>query len=402
MFNARPEQLPPQGDWFAWLIMTGRGWGKTRSGAEFIGEEVRSGRASRVHLVARSAADVRDVMIEGESGILACSPNEFRPIYEPSKRRLTWPNGATATTFSADKPDQLRGPQCDLAWVDEIAAWRYPEAWDQLLFGLRLGERPRVVVTTTPRPRRFLRAIAENPTTVITRGNTRDNLQNLSPVFIETIYDRFQGTSLGRQELEGHLLDELPGAIFTRGAIEGARVKEAPQLSRVVVSVDPAVTAHASSDESGIVVVGLGGDGDFYVLEDASFKGTPDRVVKKAIDLYHKHKADRVVFEKNQGGDVWKTIANQIDPRAALTLVHASRGKYTRAEPVAARYEQGRVHHVGVLDRLEDQLVNFLPGQNDADDRLDALVWGVTQLDTRGAPSFSLDLSAGSQEGVRH
>ena len=341
-------------------------------------------------------------MVDGESGILSSSPEDFRPVYEPSKRRLTWPNGAVATTFSADQPSQLRGPQAHLCWADELAAWRYPDAWDQVLFGLRLGNHPRAIVTTTPRPRRFLQSLAKNPTTVITRGSTRDNLQNLSSVFIETIYDRYQGTSLGAQELEGALLDEIPGAIFTRAAIEGARVKEAPSLARVVVAVDPAVTSHAQSDESGIVVAGISGAGDFYVLEDASFKGTPDRVVKKAIDLYHKHRADRVVFEKNQGGDTWKSIANQIDPRVVPGLIHASRGKHTRAEPVAARYEQGKVHHVGRFDRLEDQMVNFLPGSNDADDRLDALVWAITQLDTRTGPAFNLDLGGLGQEGIRH
>jgi predicted phage terminase large subunit-like protein len=401
-FQARPEQLPPDGDWLTWLILSGRGWGKTRTGAEFVIEEVRAGRAPRVHLVGRSAADVRDVMIDGESGILACSPDDFRPAYEPSKRRLTWPNGAVATTFSADQPSQLRGPQCYLVWCDELAAWRYPEAWDQVLFGLRLGKHPRAIVTTTPRPRRFLQSLAKNPTTVITRGSTRDNLQNLSSIFIETIFDRYQGTSMGAQELEGALLDEIPGAIFTRAAIEGARVKEAPALARIVVAVDPAVTSNAQSDESGIVVAGVSGSGDFYVLEDASFKGTPDRVVKKSIDLYHKHRADRVVFEKNQGGDTWKSIANQIDPRVVPGLIHASRGKHTRAEPVAARYEQGKVHHVGRFDRLEDQMVNFLPGSNDADDRLDAMVWAITQLDTRTGPAFNLDLGGLGQEGVRH
>jgi len=344
--------------------------------------------------VARSAADARDVMVEGESGIMSSSPPDFRPEYEPSKRRLTWPNGATATTFSADKHDQLRGPQCDMAWADELAAWRYPAAWDQLLFGLRLGALPRVIVTTTPRPRRFLRDLASQASTVVTRGSTRDNAANLSPVFMRQIFEKYGSTHLGRQELGGELLDELPGALFTRASIEDGRVERAPELSRIVVAIDPAVTSGEASNESGIVAVGMSADLDFYVLEDASMIATPDAVIRKALELLRRHNADSLVVEKNQGGDLWSTIVNQLDPTVAVHLVHASRGKATRAEPVAARYEQGRVKHVGIFPALEDQLTCFVPGVDEgADDRLDALVWGVTELDTRSQPEITMDIS---------
>jgi phage terminase large subunit-like protein len=390
-FKARPEQILPVGDWNCWLIQTGRGWGKTRTGAESVIDAVRSGVAKRVHLVARAASDVRDVMVEGESGILSVSPPDFRPEYEPSKRRLTWPNGAVATTFSSEQPDQLRGPQCDFAWCDELASWRYTEAWDMLLFGLRLGIHPRVIVTTTPRPRRFLRDLAELESTITTTGSTMENKSNLSPVFIQTIFDRYGDTHLGRQELEGELLDEIPGALFTRNLIEAARVKDHPPLDRIVVAVDPATTSKATSDESGVLVVGRAAK-DFYVLADYSFRGSPDAVCRKAIMAYQEHMADRIVFEANQGGDTWRTIINGINPQAATKNVHASRGKFARAEPVAARYEQGRVHHVGVFSDLEDQMCNFLPGSNsDSPDRMDALVWAISELDSKSCREITIN-----------
>ena len=390
-FKARPEQILPPGDWNCWLIQTGRGWGKTRTGAESVIDAVRSGVAKRVHLVARAASDVRDVMVEGESGILTVSPPDFRPEYEPSKRRLTWPNGAVATTFSSEQPEALRGPQADFAWVDELAAWRYTEAWDMLLFGLRLGINPRVIVTTTPRPRRFLRDLAGRATTVVTNGSTMENQNNLSPVFIKAIFDRYGDTHLGRQELEGELLDEMPGALFTRNLIEKSRAKGHPPLERIVVAVDPATTDKSTSDESGIVVVGRAGK-DFYVLADHSLRGSPDAVCRKAIVAYQDFQADRVVFEANQGGDTWRTIVNGIDSQTATKNVHASRGKFARAEPVAARYEQGRVHHVGVFSDLEDQMCNFLPGgSGDSPDRMDALVWAISELDSKTCRDITID-----------
>ena len=256
-FAARQDQLEPGGDWRTWLIQAGRGWGKTRTGAEWVIERALATPGCRIALVGRASSDVRDVMIEGVSGILACAHDIERPEYEPSKRRLTWPNGSTATTFTSERSDQLRGPQFHYAWCDEIAAWGNSDAWDQLKFGLRLGERPRVVVTTTPRPLHMLRKLAQLDSTHVTRGSTMDNQANLSADFIEAIHDRYKGTTLGRQELMGELLSELPGALFLRRDLDACRVDNPPTLRRIVVAVDPATTSHAESDESGLVVAGL-------------------------------------------------------------------------------------------------------------------------------------------------
>jgi phage terminase large subunit-like protein len=394
-FAARPDQLTPASAWRTWLILAGRGWGKTRTGAEFVIDEVKHNGAKRIALVGRTAADCRDVMVEGQSGILACSPPDFRPEYEPSKRRLTWPNGAVASTYSADKPDQLRGPQHDLAWADELAAWTRWDAWDQLQFGMRLGSNPRTVVTTTPRPLIALRRLADASDTYVTRGRTADNQHNLAASFISAIHDRYAGSTLGRQELEGELLSELPGALFSRQDIEAYRVKEHPELQRIVVAIDPATTSKDESDESGIVVVGVSGR-DFYVLADLSTRATPEKVCRRAIQAYRDFHADRIVVESNQGGDTWRTILEGIDPSVATRSVHASRGKQARAEPVGARYEQGRVHHVGVFERLEDQLCNYVPAfVKESPDRLDALVWAVTDLDSSALPNLKIDVDSG-------
>ena len=396
-FSARPDQIAPVSDWRTWLILAGRGWGKTRTGAEFIIDEVRQGRAKRIALVGRTAADCRDVMVEGESGVLACSPEDFRPEYEPSKRRLTWPNGAVASTYSADKPDQLRGPQHDLSWADELAAWSRWDAWDQLQFGMRLGDKPRTVVTTTPRPLVALKRLADASDTHITRGRTSDNEHNLARSFITAIHDRYAGSTIGRQELEGELLSELPGALFARQDIEQNRTQEIPSLQRIVVAIDPAITSKQSSDESGIVVAGIS-NRDFYVLADLSFKGTPEKICRRAIEAYSEFKADRIIVEANQGGDTWRTILEGIDPSVAIKSVHASRGKQARAEPVGARYEQARVHHVGISERLEDQLCNYVPSiSKESPDRLDALVWAITELDNSTLPIISINPSEGSR-----
>lgn len=391
LFTARPEQLQPDGDWKTWLIMSGRGWGKTRTGAEWIHMMAMTNPGIRVALVARTAADARDVMAEGESGILACSGAD-RPEYEPSKRRVTWANGSMATTYSADKPDQLRGPQHHIAWADELAAWPRWDTWDQLQFGLRLGEAPRCVVTTTPRPLARLRKIAEHDQTYLTRGATMDNRLNLSRDFIRAIHDRYKHSTLGRQELEGELLSQLPGALFMRTDIEKHRVQKAPTLRRVVVAVDPAVTSSDEADESGIVVAGIGDAGHMFILDDISMRGTPDAVCRRALEAYEFHKADCIVFESNQGGETWKSITAQLDRTAAVKLVHASRGKHARAEPIASRTEQGRVHFVGIWPELEDQLTNYVPGlSKKSPDRLDAFVWACTELDL--LPSFDISIN---------
>jgi len=353
----------------------------SRTGAEWVRAVIASGAARRVALVARTAADVRDVLIEGESGILACCPAHERPVWEPSKRRLTWPSGAIATTYSAEEPDQLRGPQHDAAWCDELAAWRYPDAWDQLQMGLRLGSDPRVVVTTTPRPTPIVRALASSPTTRITRGRTADNARNLAPGVVAALTARYGATRLGRQELDGEILTDAPGALWTWAMIDRSRAAVAPPLQRVVVAIDPAVTSHEGSDETGIVVAGLAFDGRVYVLADVSGRYAPTEWAHVAVAAYRTHRADRIVAEVNNGGDMVASVLRMVDAAAPVRTVHASRGKAVRAEPVAALYEQGRVVHVGVLSRLEDQLTSWEPSSSrGSPDRLDALVWALTDL----------------------
>jgi len=378
----RPDQQAPPGAWRTWLILAGRGWGKSRTGAEWVRAQATSGRASRIALVARTAADVRDVIVEGESGILAISPPHERPIWEPSRRRLTWPGGTIATTYSAEEPDQLRGPQHDAAWCDELAAWRYPDAWDQLQMGLRLGSDPRVVVTTTPRPTPLVRALVASSTTVVTRGRTADNARNLAPGVVEALAARYAGTRLGRQELDGEILDDAPGALWRRAQIDAARYAgPAPALRRIVVGVDPAASATAQSDETGIVVAGLGHDGRVYVLDDRSGTYSPEQWAARVVAAYREHRADRVVAEVNQGGDMVASVLRAVDASLPLSTVHARRGKALRAEPVAALYEQGRVSHVGALARLEDQMCAWDPtGDDRSPDRIDALVYAVSDL----------------------
>jgi phage terminase large subunit-like protein len=328
-------------------------------------------------------------MVEGESGILAISPPWERPRYEPSKRRLTWPNGAIATLFSADEPERLRGPQHDAAWCDELASWRYPEAWDMLMFGLRLGADPRVVVTTTPRPTRLLRELIFDPTVLVTRGSTHENRTNLAPVFLGQIVRKYEGTRLGRQELDAELLEDVPGALWNRGMIEAARASVAPLLTRVVVAIDPAVSSTEGADETGIIVAGKDEVGCGWVLTDASGRYQPTEWAKTAISAYRAHNADRIVAEVNNGGDMVEATLRMIDPNASFAAVRASRGKVTRAEPVAALYEQGRVRHLGSFPQLEDQMCAFTrEPQRDfgtssvgySPDRVDALVWALTEL----------------------
>jgi len=396
IFTARKEQLIPKGDhWSTWLLMTGRGWGKTKTGSESVIELVRFGGVSRVHLIGRTVGDVRSVMIDGESGILNCSPNDFRPYYEPSKRLLTWPNGSVALTFSSDSPEMLRGPQCELIWADELGAWsRGDYTWSMAMFGLRLGKHPRAIITTTPRPKKFIRKLSQNRHTIVTRGSTKENKANLSPIFMQQIFDEYGGTSLGRQELDGELLDEMPGAIFTRQSIDDNRRSCVPDLGRIVIAVDPAVTAHERSHESGVVVCGIDENSHFYILDDASKVAPPDQIMASAVRLYHEHMADCIVVEVNQGGDLWRKIINQIDPTVAIQEVRASKGKHTRAQPIASRFEQGKVHFCKSMHELADQLCNFVPGSSDNDDdRLDAMVWGITELDSKNQMPINMDVS---------
>jgi phage terminase large subunit-like protein len=383
--KARDTQLPPDGDWRVWLLLAGRGFGKTRTGAEFVRSQVAAHRAGHIALVAPTAADARDVMVEGESGLLAVSLFGRRPDYEPSKRRLTWPNGAIATTYSADEPERLRGPQHDLAWCDELAAWRYPEAWDMLMFGLRLGSDPRAVVTTTPRPTPLIKGLLADPKVAVTRGTTAENHENLAPVFLEQIVRRYEGTRLGRQELDAELLEDAPGALWTHGLIEAGRVSEVPELTRVVVAIDPAAGSGEHSDETGIVVAGKDGGGHGYVLADLSGRYAPTEWAKAAIAGYRSHGADRIVAEVNNGGEMVEATLRVVDASVPFAAVHAAHGKVARAEPVAALYEQGRVHHLGALPRLEDQMCAFVhdfdrTAAGYSPDRVDALVWALSEL----------------------
>jgi len=379
--HARPDQLPPPGNWTTWLLLAGRGAGKTRAGGEHVRCRVEAGQWGRVALVAPTAADSRDVMVEGESGLLPKAAPWFRPVYEPSKRRLTWPNGAIGTTYSADEPDRLRGPQHDGAWADELAVWRYAdEAWAMLMLGLRLGRDPRCVVTTTPRPVRVIRDLLKQPTTVVTTASTYDNRANLAPAFFGQIIRRYENTRLGQQELYAKLLEDAPGALWKRDLLEETRVMKAPDLVRVVVAIDPAVTATEESDETGIVVAGLGVDGHGYVLDDRSLRASPDGWAREAIAAYHTLRADRIVAEVNNGGDMVENTLRVVDRNIPYRAIHASRGKQARAEPISALYEQKRVHHVGTFADLEDQLCQWVPGAEKSPDRLDALVWVLTEL----------------------
>ena len=394
-FWARPNQLPPAGDWLTWLILAGRGFGKTRVGAEWVRTNVCGstplgrGRYRQIALIAETAADAREVMVgdgkeAGEgSGILQVHPPDFRPVYEPSKRRLTWPNGAIATLYNAVEPDQLRGPQHDAAWCDELAKWKYAQAtWDQLQFGLRVGETPRIVITTTPRPIKLLKAIIAEASTATTYGRTQDNVLNLSPSFLSVVMKRYQGTRLGRQELDAEILEDIPGALWSHALIDGARVAgPPPALKRVVVGVDPSGGDGADNDEVGIVAAGLGHDGQGYILEDGSGKLGPDAWGRRAVAVYYRHDGDRIVAEKNFGGDMVAHVIRTVDPGVPIKLVTASRGKAVRAEPVAALYEQGKVHHVGAHVALEDEMTSWEPlSSTRSPNRVDALVWAISEL----------------------
>ncbi|MCV2880973.1 DNA-packaging protein [Actibacterium sp. XHP0104] len=395
-FWALPHQLPPGGDWRSWVILGGRGAGKTRAGAEWVRAQVEgarpmdAGAARRVALVGETLDQVREVMVFGDSGILACSPPDRRPKWEATRRRLVWPNGAVAQAFSAHEPESLRGPQFDAAWVDELAKWkRAEEAWDMLQFGLRLGPSPRQCVTTTPRNVPVLRAILDSPSTVTTHAPTEANRAYLAASFLEEVRARYAGTRLGRQELDGVMLDAVEGALWTTAMFEAGRLDQAPALDRIVVAVDPPVTGHGGSDECGILVVGARVQGDpqdwrAVVLEDASVTAaSPTTWAEAAIAAMERHGAERLVAEVNQGGDLVETVLRQIDPLVPYRSLRATRGKAARAEPVAALYEQGRVAHLRGLGALEDQMCLMTPqgyrGKG-SPDRVDALVWAIHEL----------------------
>jgi phage terminase large subunit-like protein len=392
-FLARPDQLPPPGDWRIWLYMAGRGAGKTRAAAEYVIAQIRAGRRREVGGLGPTADSVRRVMVEGPSGVLACAPNDFRPDYEPSVRRIRFPNGGIVHLFSAEEPERLRGPNLDLAWCDEICTWPNAEnVWSNLQLALRLpgplGDRPRVMISTTPRPTPLIKRLLEdaqgpNPSVVVTRATTFANAANLSDDTLEFFRRSFSG-HLARQELNGELVEDVEGALWTRAMIEAGRTKNAPELARIVVAVDPAGGGGRSNDESGIVVVGKQGrglDAHGYVLADLSGRYSPDGWARRAVEAYHFHRADSIIAEGNFGAGMVEATIKNVDPRVPIKIVHASRGKRARAEPVVLLYEQRKVHHVGEFPGLEDQLTIWDPeSAAGSPDRLDALVWALTDL----------------------
>ncbi len=386
---ARAEQLTPEGNWSTWLILAGRGWGKTTTGAQDICNFALKYPNSQIAVITPTFGDLRRVAFGGISGLLSMIPYECMlkgrgQGYNSASAEIRLANGSKIMGFSSTEPDRLRGVQFHRAWCDEIASWQYPDTYDQLLFGLRLGTNPQVVITTTPRPIKLIKDLIKNNNTVITRGTTFDNAENLSEQAVQQLKLKYGNTRLGRQELMGEVLEDVEGALWNYSYFENHRLntlEEVPQLERIIVAIDPAVTSHEESDQTGIIVAGRGIDNRFYVLEDATMKSSPDKWMRKAIDLFYIHNADRIVAEVNNGGDLVEKLLRTIDRNIAYKKVQASRGKLVRAEPIAALYEQGKVSHVGSFTSLEDQLCTYAGGGN-SPDRLDALVWALTELST--------------------
>jgi phage terminase large subunit-like protein len=417
-FWARPNQLAPKGDWKVWVALAGRGFGKTRTGVEWVRELVKQGH-KRIACVASTKGDVRRVMVEGESGLLnVCWKGDKThagkemgyPVWSPTNNTLTWANGAKAEFFSAEDPERLRGPQFSAAWCDEICAWtRMQETWDMLQFTLRLGKKPQIFISTTPKPVKLLRQIVakenvESGRVVLTTGSSYENSDNID---LEAL-KQYEGTRLGRQELYAEILDESAGALWNRALLDKCDASDitdieafSQTLSRIVVSVDPAVTANEESDLTGIVVAGVDVNGTAYVLEDATGMYVPEQWAAKAVELYYKYKADRIVAERNQGGDMVKHTLRTVDETVPITLVHASRGKFARAEPVSALYERGKVKHCRDLHELEQQMVTWEPlGSIGSPDRLDALVWAITNLLLKNRAQAPLKLVYNSFKGI--
>jgi phage terminase large subunit-like protein len=401
-FWARPDQLPPAGDWIVWLCLGGRGAGKTRTGAETVRAWVQD--HEFVNLIGPTADDARDVMVLGESGILACCPAEERPRYDRSKGRLRWPNGATSLIFSAEEPDRLRGKQHMKLWCDELAAWRRPEAFDQAKLGLRLGDRPQAIVTTTPRPSRLIKDLVADPDARVTRSTSYDNRLHLADAFLERIARRFEGHALGRQEIYAEIIEAVPGAMWTRELIEKGRLAPAAsaEYRTIVVAIDPPARSGARADECGIIVAGALANGEIHVLADLSSQGeTPAQWSARAVAGYRRFCANRIVAEVNNGGDMVADVLRQCDAGIPVRSVTATRGKYLRAEPVAAAYERGLVRHAGVFGKLEDQLCALTPdfdgrANGFSPDRADALVWAITDLTqntSEGMVAFYADIA---------
>lgn len=388
MQSARVKQITPDGDWAVWMILAGRGWGKTRTGAQDIAAYAMSNPKSICGVIAPTKGDLRRVCFEGHSGLLGVIPPECMASgdytsYNKSSMEIKLWNGSIIQGYAAIEPDRLRGPQFHRVWADELAAWRYADAYDQLVFGLRLGQNPKMVVTTTPRPTQIIMDLAKRAgaDVHITKGNTFENEENLADSALAQLKDRYEGTRLGRQELYADILDDVEGALWNWSMIEAARVdKESmPQMTRVVVAIDPAVTGGENSDETGIVVAGRLED-RYYILDDVTLRASPDAWARRAVEAYHHWGADRIVAEVNNGGDLVEKVIRTVDRTVPYTAVRASRGKILRAEPVAALYEQGKVSHCGEFKELEDQMTSYTPISKKSPDRLDALVWAITEL----------------------
>lgn len=390
--GARESQLPPRGEWFIWLLLAGRGFGKTRTAAEDAAFYALEHPGARIAIVAETFSDGRDICIEGDAGLMSVLPNEAVAAWNRSLGQLVLANGARFDLYSGDKPDQLRGPSHHRIWCDELAKYRYAqETWDQAMLGLRLTythtngqlEQPKAVVTTTPRPIPLLKQLVADEDVAVTVGSTYDNIENLAASFRAQILKRYEGTRLGRQELHAHILDDVPGALWQRKQIDDTRTTpgRVPDFARVVVAIDPAMTSGEDADETGIVVAARGVDGRGYVLDDKTCRLSPDGWARRAIGAYYSHSADRVVAEVNNGGEMVAHTLRTVDPLVSYKAVHASRGKRVRAEPVAALYEQGKVSHVGTFADMEDQMANFVPDEmTTSPDRVDALVWALTEL----------------------
>lgn len=380
-FKLRHEQFEPEGAWDTWYVNTGRGWGKTLTGSFWVNDAVMLKQAGRIALIAPTAADTRDVMVEGPTGIMATAHKNCRPEYFPSLRKVMWENGAEAHLYSAEEPERLRGPQHDRGWCDEMAAWKALEdTWDMYQFGLRVGLDPKTLITTTPKPRKLLKEIKAEDTTVVTTGSTYENVA-LSEKFKKRILKKYEGTRLGRQELEAEDLDQAEGALWNREMLEELRVETYPLLKRLVVGIDPATTKTEHSDEVGIIIGGLGFDNKGYILQDLSRKLSPGETCRIAVDAYTLWEADRIVAEVNNGGDWIELGLRQVNKNVSYKKLHASRGKQARAEPVVSLYEQMRIHHVGNFPALEDELCGWEPGTGQpSPNHLDALVWVITEL----------------------
>ena len=397
---ARKEQLDPNGDWSIWLVLAGRGWGKTRTGAESIITYAIKNPNTICGVIAPTSGDLRRVCFEGPSGLLKNLPRECyldseSKSYNRSAMEIKLWNGSVIQGYAAIEPDRLRGPQFHRIWADELAAWRYPEAYDQMMFRLRLGTNPKLVITTTPRPSKLIKDLVKRngDDVVLIKGSTFDNAENLAESSLKLLKEKYENTSLGRQELYAEIIEEVEGALWTMHLIDRSRKekKDIPDFSRVVIAIDPAVTSKQTSDETGIIVVGKGQDNRYYVLEDSSGRFSADAWARKAVDLFYEYSADRIVAETNNGGDLVERLIRSVDNQVPYKAVHATRGKIVRAEPISALYEQNKVHHIGSFPVLEDQMISYTGSFQTSPDRLDALVWGLSELSkSSGKPNWRI------------